>query len=261
MKSNSSTKIKTGLFVLSGFVILLLLIFLIGNQQNLFRSTFNLHVKYRTVAGLQEGSYVRFAGINVGVVELIDILNDTTVRVEISLQKKVKPFIKADSRASISTDGLMGDKLVQIMPGSGNAPLIAENGELIAINPFDMDKIMGRVEQVGGRIENIVINIDTLSGHLAGIFAKVNTGHGTIGKLINNEKLSKDLEQTITSAKKTVQTADKAAQGLNENMEAAKHNFLLRGYFKKKERKRIKDSVEKAKALQKKAEEKTDQEN
>jgi phospholipid/cholesterol/gamma-HCH transport system substrate-binding protein len=181
------------------------------------------------------------------------------VRVEISLQKKVKPFIKSDSRASIGSDGLMGDKLVQIMPGSGTAPVIAENGELIAVNPFDMDKIMSRVEKVGGRIENIVINIDTLSGHLAGIFAKVNTGQGTIGKLINNEKLSKDLEQTITSAKKTVQTADKAAQGLNENMEAAKHNFLLRGYFKKKERKRIKDSVEKAKALQKKTEEKADQ--
>ena len=261
MKSTTSTKIKTGIFVIAGFAILLLMIFLIGNQKNLFRSTFKLHINYRTVVGLQEGSYVRFAGINIGTVDLIDIIDDTTVRVEISLQKKVKPFIKTDSRASISTDGLMGDKLIQIMPGTHSAPLIAENGELIAVHPFDMEKIMARVEKVGNRIENIVGNMDTLSGHLAGIFYKVNNGGGTLGKLINSEKLSKDLEQTIASAKQTVKTVDKAAEGLDENMEAAKHNFLLRGYFKKKEKKRIKDSVEKAKLLLKKEKENSDPKN
>ncbi len=261
MKNNSAVKIKTGVFVIAGFAILLLMIFLIGNQQNLFRSTFKLHVDYRTVVGLQEGSFVRFAGINVGVVELIDITNDTTVRVEISLQKKVKPFIKTDSRASISSDGLMGDKLIQILPGSSTAQLIAENGELIAVNPFDMEKVMSRVEKVGDRIEKIVGNIDTLSGHLAGIFGKVNNGSGTLGKLINSEKLSNDLAQTVASARNTVKTADKAAQGLNENMEAAKNNFLLRGYFKKKEKKRIKDSVEKAKTLLKKENENAEPKN
>jgi phospholipid/cholesterol/gamma-HCH transport system substrate-binding protein len=258
MKKNSSTKVKTGIFVIAGLAVLLLMIFLIGNQKNLFRSTFKLHVHYRTVVGLQEGSFVRFAGINVGVVELIDIKDDTTVRVDISIQKKVNPFIKTDSRASISTDGLMGDKLIQILPGSNNAPVIAENGELIAVNPFDMEKIMARVERLGGRIENIVGNIDTLSGNLSGIFSKVNNGGGTLGKLLNSEKLSNDLEQTIVSAKKTVRTADKAAQGLNENMEAAKHNFLLKGFFKKKERKRIRDSVEKAKMLLQKEKEKSE---
>ena len=172
MKNTSSTKIKTGIFVIVGFAVLLLMIFLIGNQQNLFRSTFKLHVYYRSVVGLQEGSFVRFAGINVGTVDLIDIQNDTTVKVDISLQKKVQPFIKADSRASISTDGLMGDKLILITPGSNTAPLIAENGELVAVNPFDMDKVMARVEKLGIRIENIVGNVDTLSGQLAGISAK-----------------------------------------------------------------------------------------
>ena len=261
MKNNSSTKIKAGIFVIAGFTVLLLMIFLIGNQQNLFRSTFKLHVHYRSVVGLQEGGFVRFAGINVGTVDLIDIQNDTTVRVDISLQEKVKPFIKADSRASITSDGLMGDKLIQITPGGNNTPLIAENGELIAVNPFDMEKVMARVEKLGGRIENIVGNIDTLAGNLSGIFNKVNNGSGTLGKLLNSEKLSNDLEQTIVSAKKTVKTADQAAQGLNENMEAAKHNFLLKGYFKKKEKKRIRDSVEKAKLLLKKEKEKTETEN
>jgi len=251
MKSNTSQKIKTGIFVIAGLGIFLMIIFFIGNQKNLFRSTIQLHINYKTVSGLQEGNFVRFAGINVGSVDVIDIINDTTVRVDISVQKRMKKFLKVDSRASIATDGLMGDKLVQIAPGSVKAPLISENGELVAVNPFDMDKIMAKVEKVGIRVESIVSNIDTLSGNLSGIFGKVNNGKGSLGKLINNDKMSNDLEKTISSANTTVKTINKAAGGLSDNMQAAKHNILLRGFFKKKEKKRIQDSTAKAQSEQK----------
>lgn len=254
MKADSSRKIKTGIFVVAGLGIALLLVFFIGSQQNLFQSTFTAHINYRTVVGLKEGAFVRFNGINAGVVELIDILDDTTVRVEISVQKKIMPYIKADSRANISSDGLMGDKLIQILPGKDNSPVIKDGGELTAINPIDMDKAMARLEKVGVKIESIVTNIDTVSGQLAGIFSKVNQGQGTLGKLVNNEKLSNDIQQTIATAKKTAKTADEAAQGLKENMEAAKNNFLLRGYFKKKEKQRIKDSIARAKKIQERKE-------
>ena len=88
MAINNSVKIKTGIFVTGGITLLLLIIFFIGNQRNLFRNTITLHANYTNVAGLQEGNFVRFAGINVDTVELIDILNDTTIKVEISIQKK-----------------------------------------------------------------------------------------------------------------------------------------------------------------------------
>lgn len=251
MINNTPQKIKTGLFVLAGIIVFLGIVFFIGNQKNLFRSTIQLHINYKTVNGLQEGNFVRFAGINVGSVDVIDIINDTTVRVDISVQKRMKKFLKADSRASIATDGLMGDKLVQIAPGTEKAALIAENGELVAVNPIDMDKLMAKVEKVGMKVENIVNNIDTLSGNLAGIFGKVNNGKGSLGKLINNDKMSNELEKTITSANTTVKTINKAAGGLSENMQAAKHNILFRGYFKKKEKKRIQDSIDKTKTEQK----------
>lgn len=251
MTTDSSTKVKTGIFVLAGIAVCLFFIFLIGSQQNLFSSTIKLHVNYKNVVGLREGAFVRFNGINAGVVDLIDIKDDTTVRVELSVQKAIHPFIKSDSRANISSDGLMGDKLIQILPGKQESPQIKEGGQLEAVNPMDMDKVMARVEKVSVRIETIIENVDTISGHLSGIFSKVNEGKGTLGKLVNSEKLSNDIEQTISSAKKTARTADAAAEGLKENMEAAKSNILLRGYFKKKEKKRIKDSVERAKKLQK----------
>lgn len=252
MELSKTQKIRTGIFAIAGLVICLALIFIIGNQKNLFRSTLPLQINYRTVAGLQEGSFVRFAGINVGTVDLIEIMNDTTVRVMISVRKKVQPFIRTDSHASISNDGLMGDKLIQIGPGTVDSPMVVANGLLLAVNPFDMDKIMAKAEKVWMRIESIVENIDTISGNLSSIFGKVNTGKGTLGKLLNNEKLANDLQQTVNSAKKTVKTIDNAAEGLSDNMEAAKSNFLLRGFFRKKEKKRIADSIaaaKKAKAI------------
>jgi len=239
MQIHTSQKIKTGIFVIAGVVILALLIYLIGNQKNLFRSTIQLHIKYRTVSGLQEGSFVRFAGINVGSVDIIEIENDTTVRVDISIRKKVQKFIKVDSHASIASDGLMGDKLIQINPGHDTSAMVQENGTLLGVAPFDMEK-------VANKVENIVNNVDTLSGHLASIFGKVNNGHGTLGKLLNNEKLANDLQSTVNSAKSTVKTIDSAADKFKDNMDAAKHNFLLKGFFKKKEKQRVADSTKAA---------------
>jgi len=252
MEKSKGVKWKTGAFTIAGIGIALLLIFFIGSQQNLFSSTSNLYVNYRSVAGLKEGAFVRFNGINVGTVDLISIVNDSTVKVEISVKKKVMPFVKEGSRASISSDGLMGDKLIQIIPASEDAPPVKDNAELVAVNPIDMDRLMSKVEKAGARIESILENVDSLSGNLAGIVGSVR--NGPFGKMMSNDKLGKDLQQTIANAKTTVKTAGEAAEGLKENMEAAKSNFLLKGFFKKKEKKRIKDSIARAKALQKKIE-------
>ncbi len=242
----NSQKIKTGIFVVLGLVVFLTMIFIIGNQKNLFRSTVKLFINYKTVSGLQEGSYVRFAGINIGTVKYIEITNDTSVNVEIVVQKKMLQFLKKDSKASIVSDGLMGDKLIQISHGELATALIAENGTLLTVNPFDMNNITSKAEKIGLRIESVINNMDTLSGHLSAIFSKVNNGKGTLGKLINDDKIANDLASTVNSAKKTAKTMDKAAIGLNENMEAAKHNFLLKGYFNKKEKKRKTDSIAKS---------------
>src|SRR5476649_1258224 len=117
MKTTSGQKIKIGLFTFTGLLVLVLAIFFIGNQKNLFSLTFKISGVFKTVNGLQTGNNVRFAGINVGVVSAIDIVNDTAVRVSLTVRNNVKQFIKKDARLSIGSDGLMGDKLIVIMPG------------------------------------------------------------------------------------------------------------------------------------------------
>ena len=174
-----------------------------------------------------------------GTVDNISIINDTTVMVTMILQKNIRPYIKEDVTASIGSDGLMGDKLVIISSGTYSSPVVKEGGRLKASNPVDVDRIVNNLSKISD-------NAEVLTGNLASVMTKINNGEGSFGRLINSDKLVKNLEGTLSSAQHTVGTVQKTATNATETMEAAKHSFLLRGYFRKKEKKRIKDSTENA---------------
>jgi phospholipid/cholesterol/gamma-HCH transport system substrate-binding protein len=242
MKITSGQKVKIGLFTLIGLLVLLFAIFFIGNRKNLFSATFNTYGIFKNVSGLQVGNNVRFAGINVGVVQDINIESDTSVRVDLTLNSDVRKFIKSDSKLSIGSDGLMGDKLVVIAPGgfSSTTP-VKDNGELAAVNPVDIDKIIAKLTGVAN-------NAESLTSGLSEIVAKINHGQGSIGRLLNNDKMARDLDATVQSAKSTIQNANKTTSTLNTDLKAAQSNFLLKGFFKKNEKKEIQDSIKKAQA-------------
>jgi phospholipid/cholesterol/gamma-HCH transport system substrate-binding protein len=241
MKATSGQKVKIGIFTVAGIAILLLAIFFIGNQKSLFNSTFNVHGIFKNVSGLQVGNNVRFAGINVGVVEAINIVTDSTVRVDLTLNTSVKKFVKKDAKMSIGSDGLMGDKLIVISPGGPDSRQVVENGDKLAtVNPLDVDRLINRFTTVAD-------NAASITGDLAGIVRQVNQGKGTIGRLLYSDKMAKDLEGTVSQAKNTMKSVSKTTDVLHEDLKAAQNNFLLRGFFKKKEKakqKRI-DSLKK----------------
>ena len=241
MKLQPSQKAKTGLLVLVGIILLLLAIFFIGSQKNLFSRTFYVNVKYKNVSGLQVGNFVRFTGINVGTVQDIAIVNDSTVNVTLAIQNSIHKFIKTDAVASIGSDGLMGDKIIQVVHGSDSSAVIKDNGYLRGTDPIEMSTIMSKMTAIAD-------NAAILTDNLAGIVVKVNSGQGSLGRLLNSDKLARNLEGTMASTQATVQTIKKGAEGFSDNMEAAKSNFLLKGFFKRKEKKRIADSIAQAKA-------------
>jgi len=230
MKTTPSQKIKIGLFSFIGLLVLVLIVFFIGNKRNLFSSTFNVHGTFRNVNGLNVGNNVRFAGINVGVVEDIEIVNDSSVRVDLTLNNSVKKFIKKDSKMSIGSDGLMGDKLVVIAPGGLTSQDEVQNGgALTGVNPVDVDKIIAK-------LTGIADNAGTLIQNLAQITGKVNSGKGSLGRLLNNDKMANDLDATVKQAKTTMANVHKTTSTLNEDLTAAQHNFLLKGFFNKKKK-------------------------
>ncbi len=239
--SKATQKVKTGIFVAAAIAILVAAIFLIGNQKNLFDSTFTIRADFKDVSGLQIGNLVRFAGINVGTVNDIAIANDTTVEVTLRMRESVRKFIKKDAMASIGSDGLMGDKIIQLSSGTIGNPVVTDGALIAGKDPMNMDAVMTKLNA-------IATNAQVLTNGLASIVTKVNSGEGSLGRLLNNDKLAKNLEGTIASTQETVKSIKKGAEGFSENMEAAKNNFLLKGYFKKKEKKRIADSTKAAKA-------------
>lgn len=236
MKTSTSQKVKIGIFTLVGFGVLLGGIFVIGSKQNLFSDTFSIHATFNNVGGLMIGNNIRFAGINVGTVENIVITSDTTVQVDMRVQSKVQKFLKIDAVASIGSDGLMGDKLVVISPGQDATRALADGAEVHSVDPLDFDKIIGK-------FTDVVDNAEIITASLASISSQISSGNGSLGKLIYTDDLQKGLVGTVNSAHRTMETANDAiksvkrgTEGFSENMEAIKHNVLVRGYFRKKER-------------------------
>lgn len=241
MKTTPGQKMKIGIFTFIGLVVLILAIFFIGNQKNLFSSTFNIYGTFKNVNGLQIGNNVRFAGINVGVVSAINIETDSSVRVDLTLNDNVRKFIKKDAKLSIGSDGLMGDKLIVIAPGGvTSTQAVSAGNQLTTVNPLDVDKLVAKLSKVAD-------NAASITEGLSNIVAKVNSGKGSIGRLLNSDKLSKDLEGTVKQAQTTMKNVHSTTTTLNTDLKAAQNNFLLKGFFKKK-KKHEQDSIKKAQA-------------
>lgn len=234
METHSSKfKVRLGIFVATGFVLFLVGIFYIGRQKHLFNPVFRLSAAFKNISGLQIGSIVRFSGINVGTVDNIRIINDTTVKIDFIVDKDIQEFIKKDSYVRIGSEGIIGDKIINITQGSPGTPSVNENQYLPSIEPIETDDIIANLKATGE-------NVEFLSDQLAAILYKINNGNGTLARLIHDTTIAENIGQTIVNLKKS-------SKGLDENMEAAKHNFLLRGYFKNKKKREEKKKEKKQK--------------
>jgi len=223
-------KVRLGMFVAGGLALFVLAIFIIGKQKNLFNPVYRLTTSFYNVSGLQVGNNIRFSGIVIGTVDNIAIINDSTVRVDMLIKQEVRRFIKSDSEVAIGSEGLIGDRLIIISQGSFDAPLAREGEQLESVEPVETDAIMSSLKVTAE-------NAEVITQELAEIMTKINSGDGTLGRLIQDTTIARNINQTIINLKKS-------SKGLDENMEAAKHNFLLKGFFNKK-----------ARAAEKKAEE------
>ena len=311
--------IRLGAVTISGVLLLIVALYFVGSSQNMFGKTIKADVIFRSVRGLQIGANVRFGGVNIGTVKNIEIVNDTTIKVVLSISSDMKRVIRKNSLASIGTDGLMGDKLINIEPGSGDSQLISDGDLLPSIPSVNTEEMMRTLDitnkniavisanlrditnnintgrgtlytilmdtTMALKIHNVVDNIDVVSSNILSITSDlenvtgtVKNGHGLLGTLITDTVVFDDLghaikevrsagEQINSSASELKQILQKAEGGngtigtlisdtisanhlkqtlinvetgtkkFSEDMEALKHNFLLRGYFRKEEKK------------------------
>ncbi|WP_300978735.1 MlaD family protein [Flavobacterium sp.] len=311
MVKSSNYTWKLGLFVLLGLSLFVVTIYFIGKNKNLFGSTFRLRSEFKNVSGLKIGNNVRFSGINVGSVKSIEFVSDSAVIVELSIKEEIQPYIKKDAQASIGTDGLMGDKVLTISPGTSSNEIVKDNATIVSVKAIELEDLMKSLqksvdnaqiitlqlsefslkinkgkgalnkvlidEEFANQIDQTMNNLKISSDEFA-IFSKnMNNKNGTLSQLMTDPDYAVSIKKTVTNLEKSTHEIDvfskklnssrgilsklvdderlatsldssltnieKGAKNLLEIEEAAKHNFLLRGFFRKKakaEKKRTK---------------------
>lgn len=223
MQNTTGNKMRLGIFVSIGIALFIVGIYFIGEKQQLFSNTFHVSSVFKDISGLTVGNNVRFSGINVGIIEDIQQITDSTVRVDMQIEESSRKFIKKNAVAMIGSDGLMGNKLLIITAGTPGQQPLANNDVLKTSQPVTMDDILIKLKVTGDNAANI-------TSDLAIIMQNIREGKGTIGKLMMDSVLAENLGGAIVNIKQ-------AAGGLKQNMNAASDNILLRGYFKKKKKK------------------------
>ncbi len=223
MKKEINNRIRLGIFVTIGLILFIIGIYYVGAQKQLFNKTISLNAVFRDVSGLQVGNNVRFGGINVGIIDNIEIINDTSIRVFLYIDQDVQKFIKRDAMAIIGSEGLMGNKVLNITAGSQGEETIEEYSQLRASSPVSMDDILNKLRVTTD-------NAMMISSDMSAITNNIKNGRGTIGKLFMDTVFAENLDKTLVNVQQ-------GTKGFKQNMDAAKNNVLLRGYFKKEEKK------------------------
>jgi phospholipid/cholesterol/gamma-HCH transport system substrate-binding protein len=328
MAKRKLNHLKLGVFVIAGLTFLIFLLYVIGKNQNLFGKTFIVKAQFENVHGLMRGNNIRFGGMDAGAVSSVDVLNDTTFEVTLLVKAKFKKYIHNNATVNISTDGLMGNKLINIIPARKTAPLIKEGDILFSSKSIDTDEMLEVLSNTNNdvafianelkhtvqrindskavwtiledeslpanlkvslfRIKAASGNLDALTRNMDEIIADIKAGKGTIGELLTDSSIASNINEAIDKIKhigiaadtlsvqisavitsvnneinsgqgavnallkdqrvktdltKSLNNIEQGTKAFNDNMEAIKHSFLFRGYFRRVERQKKQDSL------------------
>jgi phospholipid/cholesterol/gamma-HCH transport system substrate-binding protein len=317
MKKSSNYTWKLGMFVLMGLTLFVVTVYFIGKSQNLFGSTFHLNATFKNVSGLKVGNNVRFSGIDIGTVKKIEFISDSAVVVNLVIKDDVQQYIKTDATASIGSDGLMGDKVLTISPGTSSKAIVKDNGTIASTAAVELEDLIKGLrksvdnaeiitaqlsefslkinkgkgalnkvltdEEFADGLTKTITNLQTSSGEFVVFTKNMNDKNGTLSKLMTDPYYAKSIEKTLSNLEKSTNEFDaftkklnndkgilsklvsnerlatsldssltnieKGSRSLLEIEEAAKNNFLLRGFFKKKKKAEEKKKMEENKLL------------
>ncbi len=322
---------KLGVFIIIGTILFISGVYFIGDKQNMFGNTYQIYATFNHINGLKSGNNVRYSGINVGTVKEIVMVTDTIIVVKMAIEKDITKHIKTDAQCTITSDGLVGSMIINILPGYGSEVNISQGdtirsmtrirtdemlqtlsvtnenaalltAELLAISReisggkgllgtmlkdtlltsdlreitrhlkntskastatiIQLNKILSSLDQkdnvvgilkdtlTASKVKNIIANVEKSSRDLENVIlhldktilnadqtiTNVKDGKGALNYLSNDPSLVRKINRTMTHLDSTVIQINNAGVKLNENLEALKNTWLLRGYFKNIER-------------------------
>ena len=220
---------RLGAFIVVALAVLASGVFIIGSKNYLFSSTYRLKAQFDNVAGLANGADVQVGGVHSGTVHSIDLPHKPgdKVSVVMDLDKSTHEIIKQDSVASIETEGVLGNQFVAISFGSAGQADVRDGDVIESEPPLLMADML---KKANGMLDSS----QQATQHLNSVSAKIDSGQGTVGALVNDKQLYNNLAQSTAAMHDTMLQAQVGVTDFQENMEALKHNFLLSGYFRKR---------------------------
>jgi phospholipid/cholesterol/gamma-HCH transport system substrate-binding protein len=180
------------------------------------------------------GGEVREGGVHRGTVQRIDLPRKPGDRVTVvmDLDNSTHDILKQDSVATIETEGLLGNEYMAVSFGSAGAANLRDGDTIASQAPLAMSDLIKKTDSILDSSQEALKNVTEATASLSSISAKIDGGQGTIGALINDKKIYVGLDQTMSGMRDTVAEAQAGVTDFQENMEALKHSFFLRGYFK-----------------------------
>jgi phospholipid/cholesterol/gamma-HCH transport system substrate-binding protein len=323
--ADNKRSVTVGIFVFLALAIFVTGVLVLGGKQKRFVKSISVRTVFDDVAGLQPGNNVWFSGVKIGTVKKINFYGTSQVEISMNIEQDVQKYIRKDAVALISSESLIGNKIIEIQGGSQGAPPVADGDVLKAGSSVETDDIMETLQANNKNLLAITTDFKKLS-------SKISNGEGTVGALLTDTTLAQSLnaivaslqqvsnntvrasgaltqftrklntdgglanelltdtlvfsklktsieqlEQTTSSAadmtndlkkasnqlntsnnavgvflndeefatklKTTIGNLETSTEKLDENMEALQHNFLLRGFFRKKAKREAKEQA------------------
>jgi phospholipid/cholesterol/gamma-HCH transport system substrate-binding protein len=208
MNQENKRSVLVGLFVLIGIVILVLGIMTLGGQQKKFVKAIHVKAVFDDVGGLQPGNNIWFSGVKIGTVRKINFFGDSQVEVEMNVEEKVVEFIRKNSKATISSDGLIGNKIIVIYGGTTDYPPVEEGDRLEAIMPLDTDQMMETLQVNNQNLVDITNDLKVLT-------SKIAAGEGIVGAVLTDSVLAVNFRTILSNLERASVNSNKMIADLN----------------------------------------------
>lgn len=208
--------VLVGLFLFVGLLFLLGGVLMVGNLNETFKRKIKVVSLFEDVGGLQPGNNVWFSGVKIGTVSKIQFYGRSQVGVIMRIDTKDKQYIRKDSKVKLSTDGLIGNKILIIYGGSPRSPEVDE-GDTLSVEPtFSSEDMINTLQENNENVLEITKDFKAISKKLA-------NGEGTIGSLLNDKSVynninsaTASLENASAKAQQLIASLEKFSSGLNK---------------------------------------------
>lgn len=208
MKGENKRTVLVGIFVFLGIAILVAGILTLGGQQKKFVKSIHLKTVFDDIGGLQTGNNIWFSGVKIGTVRKINFYGESQVEVEMNVEKSVADFIRKNSKATISSDGLIGNKIIVIYGGSTDTPAVEDGDRLESVMPLDTDQMM---ETLQVNNENLV----EITGDLKVLTSKIAEGKGIVGAVMTDSLLAENFKTILVNLDRASSNSLRVINDLN----------------------------------------------